>query len=168
MAEPDSAREPEHRARPARVQSARWSLGPLLTLTRTVLGMDLVLLTEVAGPRETVLRLEGSWPGIDTSELEGRSLPIADTFCQRLLEGKLPAFVADVPGDPTTAHLRIARTFGVSAWLGALVPTRGDRVFVLCCLAREPRPTLGQRDVLALSTLSVSIAGQIDTSAIGP
>ena len=151
-----------------RVESARWSLGPLLALARDVLEMDLVLLTEVTGGREEVLRADGEWPGLDVDELRGRSLALEDTFCQRLLEGALPPYVGDVEGDPATGDLALARAFGVGAWMGARLQTSGARLYVLCCLARETRPSLGQRDVHALSTLATSIANQIDASALGP
>jgi GAF domain-containing protein len=153
---------------PARVESARWSLGPLLDLTCTTMDMDLVLLTEVADGLEQVLRAAGAWPGLDPADLIGRSLALPDTFCQRLLQETLPPFVGDVERDPTTAGLRLARALGVKAWIGTRLPTSGARIYVLCCLARETRPNLGRRDVLALSTLAISLSNQLDTSSIGP
>lgn len=153
---------------PVRVESARWSLGPLLDLTCATMDMDLVLLTEVADGGEHVLRTAGTWPGLDPADLIGRSLALDDTFCRRLLEDTLPPFVADAERDPTTADLRLARALGVGAWIGARLPTSGAHMYVLCCLAREARPNLGRRDVLALSTLAISLANQLDTSSIGP
>ncbi len=41
-------------------------------------------------------------------------------------------------------------------------------MFILCCLAREPRSGLGERDVYALSTLATSLASQLDLSLLGP
>lgn len=160
-----SARSPSG---PARVESARWSLGPLLDLICTTMEMDLVLLTEVADGLEQVLRAAGAWPGLDPADLVGRSLALQDTFCQRLLQNSLPPFVGDVERDPTTANLQFARALGVNAWIGTRLPTSGRRIYVLCCLAREARPHLGRRDVLALSTLAISLATQLDTSSIGP
>lgn len=149
-----------------RVESARWSLDPLLALTRDVLDMDLALLTEVVDGREEVRRADGAWPGVDPEALPGASLPLEETFCQRLLEGELPAYVADVGHDPTTADLAFARGLGVGAWIGARLNTEDARLYLLCCLSRETRPTLGRREVHALSALATSIATQIDASAL--
>lgn len=150
------------------VESARWSLGPLLKLTRDLLEMDLALLTEVTGGREEVRRADGEWPGLQAADLIGRSLPMRDTFCQRLLDGTLPPFVNDVREDPASAELEFARTFGVGAWIGARLDTHGARMFILCCLARDSRPALGERDVYVLSTLATSLASQLDLSLLGP
>ena len=151
-----------------RVEPARWSVQPLLKLTRDLLDMDLVLLTEMRDGREEVRRAEGQWPGLEPGALVGRSLALRDTFCQRLLEGSLPPFVADVSADASAAGLRFARTFGVGAWIGARLESRSAELFVLCCLARESRPALGERDVYVLSTLATSLAYQLDTSQLGP
>ena len=161
---------PERRLVPLwpRVESARWSLGPLLALSRDLLSMDLAMLNEVVGDQEAVRRADGEWPDVDVEGLPGSSLALSDTFCQRLLEGTLPPYVRDVSSDPTTADLALARAFGVGAWIGARVPTTGAGVYVLCCLSREVRPGLGQRDVHALNTLATSLANQIDTSTLGP
>lgn len=161
---------PDRRLMPLwpRVEPARRSVRPLLALTRDLLDMDLVLLTEMHGGREEVRRAHGDWPGLDAETLAGRSLALEDTFCQRLLEGSLPPFVGDVRGDAEASRLRFARAFGVGAWIGALLESRGAELYVLCCLAREAKPDLGERDVLVLSTLATSLASQLDTSLLGP
>ncbi len=170
MPEQEETQIPERRIVPLwpRVESARWSLGPLLALSRDLLVMDLAMLNEVVGDQEAVRRADGAWPGLDVDLLPGSSLRLTDTFCQRLLEGSLPPYVRDVENDPTTADLALARAFGVGAWIGARIPTSGAGVYVLCCLARESRPGLGQRDVHALNTLATSLANQIDTTTLGP
>lgn len=151
-----------------RVESARNSVRPLLALTRDLLDVDLVLLTEMHSGREEVRRAHGDWPGLDPETLPGRSLALEETFCKRLLEGTLPPYVGDVSADAEASQLRFARTFGVGAWIGTLLDSRGAELYVLCCLAREAKPALGERDVLVLSTLATSLANQLDTTLLGP
>ena len=124
------------------------------------------MLTQVSDGREEVRRVAGAWPGIAPDALAGASLPLSETFCQRLLEGQLPPFVGDVPIDPSAASLTLAQAFGVGAWIGARVPAHGAQLYVLCCLARTPRPLLDHREVRTIATVAGALAGRLETSSL--
>jgi GAF domain-containing protein len=130
-------------------------LDALMRLTRDLLDADIAILTEIHHGRETARRAAGEWPGM--ASFEGVSSPLRDTVCQRMLEGRIGNFIRDAQGDDRVNDLAMVRQLGVGAYLG--VPIRLDdiRLYVLCCLDRESRPSLGEREVRLLSGLAESV-----------
>lgn len=130
-------------------------LDALMRLTRDLLDTDVAVLTEISDGRETARRSAGEWPGMDS--FEGVWSPLRDTICQRMLEGRVGSYICDARGDDRVNDLPMVRQLGIGAYLG--VPIRLDdvRLYVLCCLDRESRPSLGEREVRLLSGLAESV-----------
>lgn len=126
-----------------------------MRLTRELLDSDMALLTEIAGGCETTRWSAGEWAEIDA--IDGASLPLDETVCQRMLEGRIGNFIRDAQADERVNDLVMVRDLGIGAYLG--VPIRLDdmRLYVLCCLDRESRPGLGDREVRLLSGLAESV-----------
>jgi GAF domain-containing protein len=131
-----------------------------LEMVRELLEMDIAMLTEVSAGREVVRHAAGSWS--TRVDLRGASLPLEDTFCQRLLEGHIGEVVGDVAADERTRDLRMALALGVGAWMGTPIRLSDARLYVLCCLAREARPQLGERDVRVLEGFRRSMHDQLE------
>jgi GAF domain-containing protein len=110
-----------------------------------------------------VRRAAGEWPGLDS--LVGSSLPIEDTICQQLLEGRIGNVVADVQADIRVRHLAPAAEFGVGAWIGVPIEPADAELYMLCCLAREARPSFGEREVRLLRGLAESVRAELQTLA---
>jgi GAF domain-containing protein len=130
----------------------------LLRLTRELLDCDIALLTDVRDGRETVRRASGSWPG---GPLENASVALTDTFCQQMLEGRIGHYIRDARADDRVRDLAMARHLGIRAWLGVPIRLSDVQLYVLCCLAREARPDLGEREVRLLLGLAESVRAQL-------
>jgi GAF domain-containing protein len=130
-------------------------LDALMHLTRDLLDTDIAILTEISHGHETARRAVGEWPGIDS--FEGVSSRLQDTVCQQMLEGRIGNFIRDAQGDDRVKDVPMVRELGIGAYLG--VPIRLDdiRLYVLCCLHRESRPSIGEREVRLLSGLAESV-----------
>jgi GAF domain-containing protein len=130
-------------------------LDALMRLTRDLLDSDVAVLTEISRGRETARRAAGDWPGMDS--FEGAWSPLEDTVCQRMLEGRIGNYICDAQSDDRVNHLPMVQQLGIGSYLG--VPIRLDdlRLYVLCCLDRESRPSLGEREVRLLSGLAESV-----------
>jgi GAF domain-containing protein len=126
-----------------------------MRLTRDLLDTDVALLTEIRDGRETARRAAGEWPGMDS--FEGVSSPLEDTVCQRMLLGRIGNYIRDAQGDDRVNDLPMVHQLGIGAYLG--VPIRLDdvRLYVLCCMDRESRPSLGEREVRLLAGLGESV-----------
>lgn len=136
-----------------------------LALARGQLDMEVALLTEVEDGQEIVRASAGEWPVVGS--LDGRSVAIGETFCNRLLEGRISNVVTDAAHDERVADLLMARAFGVGAWIGVPFELPDARLYVLCCLAREARPALGEEDVRFLTGLGESVVAELEPSGQG-
>jgi GAF domain len=133
-----------------------------LALAREQLDMDVALLTEVEEGREVIREAAGGWPGL--GPLRGLSTPFEDTFCKRLLEGRISNVVPDVAGDARVRDLELARRLGVGAWIGVPVHPTAARAWMLCCLARVARPALDNEDVRFLDGLGEAVRSELEAS----
>jgi GAF domain-containing protein len=135
-----------------------------LALLRDVLEMDVAMVSELRGGREIVRHAAGDWRGV--ADLRGASLPLEETFCRRMLEGLIGNVLRDVAADPSVRDLEMARSLGVGAWIGAPIRAPYARLYVLCCLAREARPELGDREVLVLEGFVRSVQDQLELAEV--
>ena len=162
---PTNARDPEPTSTvaPPEDEPAEAPLKLALALAREQLNMDLALLTEVLGGRQVVRHITGerAWLGIE----EGDSFPLDETYCERLLDGRIGSIVSDAQHDPRVADLEATRAVGIGAYIG--VPLRVDdvRLYVLCCVARETRPGLAEADVRFLKGLGETVMAELQAPA---
>lgn len=141
----------------------QWRLGALLRMTRDLLDADVALLSEIRDGREIARVAAGEWPGIGS--LEGVSAPVGDTFCQRMLEGLIGNVIADAATDSRVSDLAMARRLGIGAWMGVPIELSDAELYVLCCLAREARPSIGAREVQLLTGLAASVRAELESTA---
>jgi GAF domain-containing protein len=130
-------------------------LDTLLRLTRELLDADIAVLSEIRDGQETTLRTAGVWPSAEI--LEGFSAPLEDTICQRMLDGRIESFIRDVATDERLADLALPAELGIRGWIGVPIKPSDAELYVLCCLAREARPSLGAREVRLLRGLGESV-----------
>ena len=132
----------------------------VLELARDQLGMDMAFLGEVRGEREVVHAFVGGLPGFGLRA--GGSFPLDDTICGALLEGRVPNAVPDLDRTPGAADLPVPRGAGIKAYAGVPLTGENARLYMLCCLAGEARPALGERDVQALRGLAESMCTALE------
>jgi GAF domain-containing protein len=121
--------------------------------------MDVAVLGEVCDGREEVRFVAGDE---SFGLAPGVSMPIEDTYCQRLLTGRLSNVVPDALADDQLRDLQGTRAARVGAYLGVPLTRLDARLYVLCCLAHEQRPQLGKRDVLFVRGLGEAIVAELD------
>ena len=158
-----SGRTPEVRA--TGTSSRRRSSGGeritgALRLAVTETQMDVAVLGEVCEGREVVRYLAGDGGSFGLSP--GASMPIEDTYCHRLLTGRLSNVVPDAQGNEQVRDLEITRAARVGAYIGVPLTGLDARLYVLCCLAHERRPQLGERDVLFLRGLGDAVLASLE------
>jgi GAF domain-containing protein len=135
-----------------------------LELARTETSMDVAVLGEIRDGREVVRHLAGDAQSFGLKL--GASMPIEDTYCQRLLEGRLSNVVTDARTDELVRDLDITRAANVGAYIGVPLTTLNARLYVLCCLAHEQQPSLSERDVVFLRGLGETITVELDAAPL--
>lgn len=134
-----------------------------LVLAMRELGMEVAFLSEVRGDREYVLRCAGD---IEAFGLEdGVSAALDDTYCRQLLAGTIEGVVHDARSDERVRDLVSTRESGIGAYIGVPIHSWNARVYVLCCLAREARPSLDAGDLRFLRGLSETVAAHLPLPA---
>jgi GAF domain-containing protein len=135
-------------------------LDQLLRMTRNLLDTDVAVLTEIRDGREVAERADGEWPG--RGSLQQTSLALENTFCQRMLDGRIGNYIRDTSTDARVSDLAMARHLGVRAWLGVPIELSDMRLYVLCCLASESRPNIGEPEVRLLKGLAESVRAELE------
>jgi hypothetical protein len=132
----------------------------LLELAHTETQMDVAILGEICDGREIVRHLAGDGGSFGLSA--GASMPIEDTYCHRLLTGRLTNVVADAQANEQVRDLEITREARVGAYVGVPLTGRDARLYVLCCLAHEQNSRLGGRDVRFLRDLGRAVLAALE------
>jgi GAF domain-containing protein len=130
-------------------------------MTRDLLDTDVALLTEISEGTETARFAAGEWPGLGS--LRGASIPLQDSFCQLMLEGRIPNVIPDTSADARVTGLTMARDLGVRSYMGVPIKPADAELYVLCCLAREVQPSLGARELRLLSGLAESVKAELQS-----
>ncbi len=128
---------------------------------RDFLGMDVAYASEfVDGQAELrVLRGDGESFGMR----EGMSVPLEYTYCQRVLEGRLPNLMPDVRGDERSASMPATAAARIGAF--ATVPitlSDGQLYGTLCAASHAAQPSLEHRDLQFLHVFARIVADQIE------
>lgn len=132
----------------------------VLSLVREHLGMDVAFVSQfVQGQR--VFR------AVDQSAARpvlsvGHSDPLEQSFCQRIIDGRLPQLVADVAALPNAGDLPRV-DFPIGAHLSTPVVLRDGAVYgTLCCFSFAPNDALTQRDLKRLVMAAELAARLVD------
>ena len=158
-----SGRTPEVRATGAPTRR-RCSGGERITgtlrLAVTETQMDVAVLGEICEGHEVVRYLAGD--GGSFGLRPGASMPIEDTYCHRLLTGRLSNVVPDAHANEQVSDLAITRAACVGAYIGVPLTGLDARLYVLCCLAHERRPHLSEGHVLLLRELGDAVLANLE------
>jgi GAF domain-containing protein len=134
----------------------------MLQLLRQRLAMDVVFVSEFVDG-ERVFRY------VDTPKNKpvipvGHSDPLEQTWCQRVVDGRLPQFIADSSKLPDRASLPAA-PFPVGTYLSTPIFLSDGQVYgTLCCFSFSPNEQIHERDLKNLKSVATLVAKKISKS----
>ena len=118
----------------------------MLSEVRRALGMDVAFVSEFAGNELVFRALEGDAGSFGWRE--GQSFPLEESYCKRVLEGRIPRAVPDAGREEATRDLRVTTEAGIGSYCAVpLVLSDGRPYGTLCCVSHEPDPWLRERDL---------------------
>lgn len=136
----------------------------LLTQVRRSLGMDVVFVSRFID-KERIFEVVSAEGEAASTVVPGRSDPLLDTYCQRIVDGRLPVIIPDTLNSPPAAALPITRLLNIRAYLSAPVVLANGQLFgTLCCISHAARPDLREADAAALAAVARAVAASV-TSA---
>ena len=118
----------------------------MLSDVRRVLRMDVAFVSEFSGDELVFRAIEGDAESFGWRE--GQSFPLDESYCKRVLDGRLPDVVPDAGREEATRDLRVTSEAGMGSYCAvALVLSDGRLYGTLCCVSHEPDPWLRERDL---------------------
>ncbi|MBB2989682.1 diguanylate cyclase (GGDEF)-like protein/PAS domain S-box-containing protein [Mycolicibacterium iranicum] len=117
----------------------------LLSVLRQRLGLDAAWLSSFQDGNQVVEVLDGNTDTLGLSP--GLRSPLADSYCMRVIDGRLPAVIPDTSANQTTAALSATRDLGLGAYVGVpVLSPSGGASGMVCVVSHEPKPYLGDDD----------------------
>ena len=132
-----------------------------LRALRSHLGMDIAFISEFRDGRRILRYVDVAreHPSIHM----GATDPLEDTYCQRVVDGRLPELITDSSALPAASELGFTRLAPVGSHV--CVPIRlfdGSLYGTLTCIGAVPDPTLSIRDVSMLRVFAEMAAEHIE------
>jgi len=145
---------------PSSPWGARPSLDRLLQAIRKHMGMDVAFISEFKDGRRFFRQVE-----IGESALAikpGDSDPLQESYCQRVVDGRLPELIRDACVNIEALKLPATRAVPVGAHLSVPIRLANGHVYgTFCCFSHAPDPTLTERDLKVMRVFSDMAADQI-------
>src|ERR671912_1002020 len=113
---------------------------------REALQMDVAFVSQFSEDQLVFRALEGDPESFGWRE--GKSFPIDETYCKRVLDGRIPQVVPDARREDATKDLRVTSEADMGSYAAVpLVLSDGRLYGTLCCVGHAPDPWLRQRDL---------------------
>ena len=133
----------------------------MLSAVREVLEMDVAFVSEFAGERMIFRALEGDAESFGWEE--GESFPIDESYCKRVLDGRIPNVVPDAKREDATRDLRVTSEADIGSYAAVpLVLSDGRLYGTLCCVSHTPDPWLRQRDLGLMERVARQLIEQLE------
>lgn len=137
------------------------SIGEVLKLLRVRMGMDVVFVSEFVEGRR-VFRNVSQAPGVNLLT-PGEGEPLEQSWCQRVVDGRLPQFMADARKDPVAAPLLKDLPFPIGTHISTpVVLSNGEVYGTLCCFSFEPNGQASPEDLARLKLTARLAAQRLD------
>lgn len=146
--------------RPAQVGDGQPALARTLEAIRLHLGMDVAFISEIAGCRRWFRHVDAQDPQGPVQV--GASDAVEASYCQRVIDGRLPELMADACLNPEALTLAATRALPVGAHLS--VPIRfadGQLYGTFCCFSHAANHTLNERDLAMMRVVAELLAGHV-------
>ncbi len=136
----------------------------LLAQVRRSLAMDVVFVSQFID-KERVFEVVSAEGEAASVVMPGGSDPLLDTYCQRIVDGRLPAVIPDTGASPEASSLAITQVLNIRAYLSAPVVLPNGQVFgTVCCISHSARQDLREADAKAIAAVAQAVAASVTRS----
>ena len=137
------------------------NLEHMLRDVRETLNMDVAFVSQFSGDELVFRAVEGDAESFGWEE--GTSFPIDESYCKRVLDGRIPRVVPDAKREDATKDLRVTSEADIGSYAAVpLVLSDGRLYGTLCCLSHEPDPWLRERDLGAMERTARWLVEQLE------
>jgi GAF domain-containing protein len=141
------------------------SVSNVLRLLRERMKMDVVFVSEFT-EGQRVFRHVSTAPDSPVIS-EGGSEPLERSWCQRVVDGRLPRFIADASKLPATAELLKSVPFPIGTHISTpIVLENGEIYGTLCCFSFHPHDQPNTEDLKNLEFTARLAAQKLDRQRV--
>lgn len=132
-----------------------------LLTARSQLGMDVGYFSEFVGTEQVIRDAAGDGPSFGL--VPGMRVPLADSYCQRVIDGRLASLVPDTGLDPEVRDLPATAEAGLVAYVGVPLALPDGRLYgTLCCASHTADPRLAERDLRLMKGLAGRLMANLE------
>ena len=133
----------------------------MLSAVREVLEMDVAFVSEFAGERMVFRALEGDAESFGWEE--GNGFPIDESYCKRVLDGRINRVVPDAKREDATRDLRVTTEADIGSYVAVPLVLSDGRLFgTLCCVGHASDPWLRERDLVLMERVARQLIEQLE------
>ena len=134
------------------------TVSELLRHARALLEMDIVFVSEFLDGRRFFRHVDAGEDSLSLIE-EGQSNPLEETYCQRIVDGRLPLAIPDTHLLPEANNLNVTKALNIRAYLATPITSPDGQVMgTICCISHKSRTALGSREIDSLRSIARRIA----------
>lgn len=142
-------------------KSINQSLPEVLHAIRVHLGMDVAFVSEFSKGHRVFRFVDCA--GERQPVVVGGSEPLEASYCQRVVDGRLPELITDAATFPAAMELAVTAALPVGAHLSIPVRLADGSIYgTFCCFSFTPDTTLTERDLALMRVFADLTAKQID------
>jgi diguanylate cyclase (GGDEF)-like protein len=142
-------------------------LNDAVAVIRAHLAMDVAFISEFTGGQRIFRHIDAG--GTHAPIQVDHGDPLEDSYCQRVVDGRLPELMPDAHAFPAALELAATRALPVHGHLSVPIRLCDGRVYgTLCCFSYTPDHTLNERDVNLLRVFAELVARHIQYHEVMP
>lgn len=139
---------------------SRAGLPRILNAIRLHLDMDVAFISEIVDGRRWFRHVDAKDPLGPVQA--GASDPTESSYCQRVIDGRLPELMPDACLNVEALSLAATRALPVGAHLSVPIRLSDGRVYgTFCCFSHAPNGTLNNRDLAMMRVFAEIVAAQV-------
>ncbi len=139
-------------------------ISAILAAAREHLNVDVAFLSEFTDDHQVFRALDGDAQSFGLEQ--DASVPLEQTYCHRMVSGRLPNLITDAQADRRVRDLAGTRDADIGSYIGVPLHLRDGSLYgTLCSLSHSADTTLGDQDVAYMRLLACLIADHLDDHA---
>ena len=138
----------------------------LLSTVREAMEMDVAFVSEFVGDQLVFRALEGEAETFGWRV--GGDFPLDESYCKRVLDGRLPGVIPDARSEDRTRDLWITGEADIGSYAAVPVMLSDGRPYgTLCCVSHRADPRLRERDLGLMEGVAREVSRQLKREGLG-
>lgn len=137
------------------------NLTDILRAVREHLGLEVAFISEFESGQRIFRHIDAAGPRPPVKV--GDADPLEGTYCQQIVDGRLPHIIPNAMLHPQTAELPNTAALNIGAHISVPIKLKnGDIYGTFCCFSSAPDESLNERDLAVMKIFAELVAIQID------